>query len=129
MTREKIASLDKKILQISCPKWSQITAKTFFLGLHLISGKNDFNFRRRPFSCFWLFFPFRRRKYIISIKLFVKLVKAAKASHHTNFYNLSAVDEKIAISVDANIDWRLLPVCCCCSSTEQSQMQTTEFSA
>ena len=36
-----------KDLQISCRKWSQIVAKIFFLGLHLISGKNEFNFRRR----------------------------------------------------------------------------------
>ena len=52
----------------------------FFCGLHLSSGKNEFNVRRRPF---FVFIQFWRRKYIISTKLFVKLVKAAK------FYNLS----------------------------------------
>ena len=30
----------------------------FFFYLHQISGKNDFSFRRRPFSCFWFSFNF-----------------------------------------------------------------------
>ena len=38
-----------------------------------------------------VFIQFRRRKYVISTKLFVKLVKAAKASHYAKFYNLSIV--------------------------------------
>ena len=41
------------------------------------------------FFLFSVFIQFRRRKYIISTKLFLKLVKAAKASPHAKFYNLS----------------------------------------
>ena len=52
-------------------KWLQFPAKTFFLFLDFIQ--------------------FRRSKHIISTKLFVKLVKAAKAFPHTKFYNLSTV--------------------------------------
>ena len=81
-----------------------------FFGLHLISeknastfgedlfflfwssldiGKSNFDFRQRPFPVFLVFIQFRRRKYIISTKVFVKLDKAAKASAHAKFYNLS----------------------------------------
>ena len=80
MTTGKIATQDQKILQISCRKWSQIAAKIFFYGLHLISGKNDVNFWRRPFFLFLSFIQFGGNG---------KLVKAAKASPHAKFYNLS----------------------------------------
>ena len=43
----------------------------------------------KTFFLFLVFIQFRRRKYIISSKLFVKLVKAAKAYPHAKFYNLS----------------------------------------
>ena len=54
-------------------KWLQFPAKTLFL--------------------FLFFIEFRRRKCIISTKLFVKLVKAAKASSQAKFYNLSTGDD------------------------------------
>ena len=38
---------------------------------------------------FLVFIQFWQRKYIISTKLFVKLVKAEKASPQAKFYNLS----------------------------------------
>ena len=60
-----------------------------FFPLFLILGKNDFNFRPKTFFLFLVFIQFQRRKYIISTKLFVKLVKAAKAYPHAKFYNLS----------------------------------------
>ena len=56
---------------------------------------------------FWVFIQFRRRKYsyIISTKLFVKLVKAAKASPHAKFYNLStAVNKNVSFA-----DWQFVP--------------------
>ena len=127
MTREN-SQLRQKDPTNFLPKVVANYGKNLFFGSSPDFGEKLLQFPSKTFFLFLVFFPFRRRKYIISIKLFVKLVKAAKASHHTNFYNLSTVDEKIAISVDANIDWRLLPVCCCCSCTEQCQMQTIELS-
>ena len=47
-----------------------------------ISGEN--------FFLVLVFIQFRQRKYFISTKLFVKLVKPAKASPDAKFYNLSA---------------------------------------
>ena len=54
-------------------------------------GEKCLPFLAKNFFLFFVFIQFRRRKYIISTQLFVKLVKAAKASSHAKFYNLSTV--------------------------------------
>ena len=59
-----------------------------FFGLHLISGKMTSISGEDLFLVFGLH-SISATKYIISTKLFVKLVKAAKASPHAKFYNLS----------------------------------------
>ena len=68
-----VANCGKDLFFWSSPdfgeKWLQFPAKTFFW--------------------FLVFIQFRQRKYIIWTKLYVKLVKAAKASPHAKFYNLS----------------------------------------
>ena len=108
MSRGKIGSQDWKILQISCRKWSQIAAKIFFWSLPdfgekwiQFSAKTFFYWSSPDVEEIWLQFPaktlflflvfiqFRRQKCIIFTKLFIKLVKAAKASPHAKFYNLS----------------------------------------
>ena len=61
----------------------------FFCGLHWISGEKWLQFPAKTFFLFLIFIQFRRRKCIIFTKLFVKLVKAAKASPHAKFYDLS----------------------------------------
>ena len=60
----------------------------FFLVFTEFCGDNATIFGEDLFL-FLVFIQFRRRKYIISTKVFVKLVKAAKVSPHAKFYNLS----------------------------------------
>ena len=67
--------------------------KVLFCGLHLISGKNDFNFRGRPFSCFGLHSISATEIHPFHFT-FVKLVKAAKVSPNANFYNLSTAYQR-----------------------------------
>ena len=92
----------------------------FFFALHLISGKTTSISGENLFFLVFIWFrgkmtsisgedlflvfgliQFRQRKYITSTKLFVKLVKAAKASPHAKFYNLSTVyvSRKIHVSL------------------------------
>ena len=84
MTIGKLVSQDKKVLQISCLKWSQMMAKTFFFWSSPDFGEKSPQFLAKTFFVF-LSSLFSAKKYIVSTKLFVKLVKAAKRPPMQNF--------------------------------------------
>ena len=90
MIRRKRASQHEQILQnfaeyTAVPNYSE----NLFFGLHLISGKKHFNFRRRLFL---VFIQFRRRNYIISTEVLSKanaFGQGCKSVPQAKFYNLS----------------------------------------
>ena len=68
----------------------QFPAKTSFFGLHLILAIKHFNFRQKPFfGLHSISATELRNLHLSTFACQMHLVKAAKASPHAKFYNLS----------------------------------------
>ena len=95
MSRGKTANQDLKDPTNFLPKMVANCSEDLFFWSSPDFGKKCLQFPAKTLFLFLVFIQLRRRKCIISTKLFVKLVKAAKASPHAKFYNVSTASRSI----------------------------------